>query len=49
MCVKELGRHAKCRMSLDLKISVSVEESMFLAGICKIITYIQKCKNEQFY
>ena len=44
LCVKDLGRHAKYRMSLDLKIS-----GMSLAGICKMITNIQKPKNDNLF
>ena len=51
MCIEDLARHAKHRMSLDLKnlCYLSVEEGMSLSGICRMITDIQKCKNDNLF
>ena len=44
-------RHAKYRMSLDPKYLcyLCVEEGMSLAGICRMITDIQKYKNDNLF
>ena len=49
MCVEDLGRHAKYRMSSRNISYLFVEENMFPAGICRMITDIQKCKNDNLF
>ena len=52
LSVEDLGRHANYRMSLFLKISLCylcVEEGMSLAGIRRMITDIQKYKNDNLF
>ena len=49
MCVEDLGRHAKYRMSSQNICYLFVEEGMSPAGICRMITDIQTCKNDNLF
>ena len=51
MCVEELGRHTKYRMSSDLKISVLFvcRGGYVSCWNMQMITDIQKCKNDNLF
>ena len=49
VCIEDLGRHAKYRMSLDLKISVLFVCKGGHVSCLDMQNYIHKCKNDNLF